>query len=726
MGIPGVWRWLQQLCPTACKTASRVDQPNTHSLFVDLNSTIHTSARQSNGNMASVLLAIDRVVKQVQPQHLLFLAIDGVPPRLKERLQRQRRSRPEPYMTDSADSFSAYFVTPGTLWMRQLETKLTEYIKEKRRTDREWAGLRVVLSGSRDPGEGEQKIMAYVRRLPRHSWDHHVVWSNDADSVLLALATHTPNITVVSERWIGTTSSYTVVDVDTLRTHIVERYTNVEARSWMSKSRIVDDLVFMTFLVGNDFLPPLLNGQLANDGLVVDGVWAMYPEFIAKHKDHLHRNGRISPLALQTLLRVLVREREERQFRRYVGVTQLGPQLTAMRVRRMEWDIQRQKLEDSSGSDSTKVCKEELDLNAWDLSEPAHRKKAKHKGKSSVRISARTNCGRRIPYVWTGKSSDFEQNVKYAAQMSGAAPLTNVFPVYTPQSKRTDGLMLKLDNVPLISIEMYLIFDWIQRVAAEESKPAIAGVLSSINHNKVAWLRSFAKALGMKLEAYGMGDTEYKPMYKKWKHAKTAMLCIGQATSTRPSLVLTLNRLASSQPLTNEFSTISNVSVVGDNEWDTLLADAHTEYERDLKISEWKASFYAQRSTEHTADRITTLYARALGWTAHYFFTGTVSSWEFTWPDDIDIAPLPSDLLACVSSMGTEWSALPESDKLPPLLREHLLSVLPPEAWSSLGQEEQTLARLLSDSEYSEETRMQVHAKLANTTEEAPMVDIWL
>ncbi|KAJ2114227.1 hypothetical protein GGF48_005101, partial [Coemansia sp. RSA 921] len=277
MGIPGVWRWLQQLCPTACKTASRVDQPNTHSLFVDLNSTIHTSARQSNGNMASVLLAIDRVVKQVQPQHLLFLAIDGVPPRLKERLQRQRRSRPEPYMTDSADSFSAYFVTPGTLWMRQLETKLTEYIKEKRRTDREWAGLRVVLSGSRDPGEGEQKIMAYVRRLPRHSWDHHVVWSNDADSVLLALATHTPNITVVSERWIGTTSSYTVVDVDTLRTHIVERYTNVEARSWMSKSRIVDDLVFMTFLVGNDFLPPLLNGQLANDGLVVDGVWAMYP-----------------------------------------------------------------------------------------------------------------------------------------------------------------------------------------------------------------------------------------------------------------------------------------------------------------------------------------------------------------------------------------------------------------------------------------------------------------
>ncbi|KAJ2499449.1 hypothetical protein GGH96_003514 [Coemansia sp. RSA 1972] len=719
MGIPGVWRWLQQLCPTACKTASRVDQPNTHSLFVDLNSTIHTSARQSNGNMASVLLAIDRVVKQVQPQHLLFLAIDGVPPRLKERLQRQRRSRPEPYMADSADAFSAYFVTPGTAWMRQLETKLAEYIKEKRQTDQEWAGLRVVLSGSRDPGEGEQKIMAYVRRLPRHSWDHHVVWSNDADSVLLALATHTPNITVVSQRWLGTAPSYTIVDVDTLRTHIIERYTPVEARSWMSSSRIVDDLVFMTFLVGNDFLPPLLSGQLANDGSVVDGVWSMYPEFIAEHKDHLHRKGRISPTAFAALMRVLVREREDRQFRRYVGVTQLGPQLTAMRVRRMEWDIQRQKLADNAGSDPAAMTKEELDLRAWDLSEPKLRKKAKHRGKSKVRISASTNIGRRVPYVWTGQSSDFEQTTD-VAQMSGAAPLT-VFPVYTPQSKRTDGLMLKLDNVPLISAEMNLIYDWIQRAAAEESKSAIAGV-SSINHNKVAWLRSFAKALGMKLEAYGMGDSEYKPMYKQWKHAKTAVLCVGQA-STRPSLVLTLNRLASSQPVTNE---ISNVSVVNNGDWDTLLSDAHTEYERDLKISEWKASFYAQRNSDHTAERIAALYARALGWTAHYFFTGTASSWEFTWPDNTDVAPLPSDLLACVSSMGTEWTALPESDKLPPLLREHLLSVLPPEAWSSLGQEEQALARLLCDSEYSEETRVQVHNKLANTNEEAPMVDIWL
>ncbi|KAJ2359318.1 5'-3' exoribonuclease 1 [Coemansia erecta] len=809
MGIPGLWRWLQQLCPAACKTATRVDQPSTHSLFVDLNSTIHHSARQSNGSMASVLHAIDAVVKQVRPQHLLFLAIDGVPPRLKERLQRERRARLEPG-ADGAEpaAFSAYFVTPGTAWMRQLETRLAAFIDEKRRTDREWTGLRVVVSGARDPGEGEHKIMEYVRRVPRHGWARHVVWSNDADTVLLALAAHAPHVTVVSERFHGAASTYTAVDVDRLRSHVLERYAPPEARAWMGARKIVDDLVFMALFVGNDFLPPLVPAAPSEDGAAVDRLWTLYAVYLAEHRAHLHRRGRIDPAALQVLLQVLVREHEDRQFRRYVGVTQLGPQIMATRVRRIAWDIQRQKLENPDADTSA----QQDTVPGWDLSVPTSRKKAKHKGKGKgktrPRMDASANGKSRIPYVWTGCAGELaaQDGIADVSQLPGAAPLAaDLFPVYAPPSKRVDGLMLKLDSRPLVSVEMLPIFNWILDIASADSSSvkgiagsssaketadsssakdiadpssakgiadsssarditgaysetttsdsapdqtsaepnpwaataepnaiiAIAGLGGCINYNKVAWLRSLAKALGMKLEAYDMSDAEFKSMYKRWKRSEHAVLFPGEASGSRPSLVLTLER----QPA--DKCVIGNrVSVVDSSAWDTLLSDASTEHERGIKVAEWKAAYYWQRSSPEKrtgafAGRISALYAQALGWTAQYFFAGTVSSWEFAWPEDADcahtgMAPLPSDLLACVRGMGAEWTAVPESDRLPPLLREHLLSVIPRDAWPMLGAEEQALARLLCEGKYSHAIRVQVHNRLANTIEEAPMVNIWL
>ncbi|KAJ2054980.1 5'-3' exoribonuclease 1, partial [Coemansia sp. S2] len=185
MGVPGLFRWLLRRFPVACWTSSRIEATGTQSLFVDLNSTLHHGARQSQGDFQAIATAVDDLVNLIQPTRLLYLAIDGVPPRMKERLQRERRER---LASAPISSFNSYSITPGTSWMHRVEAYLCEFIEHKRKSDSNWQNLSVVFSGCQDPGEGEQKIMEYLRTRGFEG-GHHCIWSNDADSVLLSLTT---------------------------------------------------------------------------------------------------------------------------------------------------------------------------------------------------------------------------------------------------------------------------------------------------------------------------------------------------------------------------------------------------------------------------------------------------------------------------------------------------------------------------------------------------------
>ena len=63
--------------------------------------------------------------------------------------------------------------------------------------------LKIVLSGSDVPGEGEHKIMDYIRRTTKkNEYDHkttHCVFGMDADLIILTLSTHMPNIMIIRE-----------------------------------------------------------------------------------------------------------------------------------------------------------------------------------------------------------------------------------------------------------------------------------------------------------------------------------------------------------------------------------------------------------------------------------------------------------------------------------------------------------------------------------------------
>jgi 5'-3' exoribonuclease 2 len=170
---------------------------------------------------------IDRLVAAVRPRRLLFLAIDGVAPRAKMNQQRSRRFRaaqevkekkemketiikdmlalgydpPEP----ESDPWDSNVITPGTSFMANISHYLRFYILRKINSNEGiWRGLTVVLSDASEPGEGEHKIMSFIRnQRNQKGYDpnqHHVLHGLDADLIMLALATHEARFTVLREK----------------------------------------------------------------------------------------------------------------------------------------------------------------------------------------------------------------------------------------------------------------------------------------------------------------------------------------------------------------------------------------------------------------------------------------------------------------------------------------------------------------------------------------------
>lgn len=417
MGVPALFRWLSQKYPKIVsgvieeqpleidgqKIPVDTTKPNPNgeefdNLYLDMNGIVHPCSHPEDGpapkDEEEMMLAIfkytDRVVNMVRPRKLLMIAIDGVAPRAKMNQQRSRRFRSAQEAQEKAKdkaellkmlksqggyieepeikkAFDSNEITPGTPFMDTLAASLRYWIAYKLNSDPAWAKMKVIISDSTVPGEGEHKIMEFIRSQrssPEHNPNtRHVIYGLDADLIMLGLATHEPHFRVLREdvfaqdskprtcRMCGQaghearecTGQAKVKDgehdekdsapplkpfiwlhVSVLREYLAaEMYVPSQPFAF-DLERALDDWVFMCFFVGNDFLPHLPSLEIRENG--IDTLIAIWRDNIPYMGGYLTKDGHVDLERAQLILEglgkqedAIFRRRKETEDRRAAG-----------------------------------------------------------------------------------------------------------------------------------------------------------------------------------------------------------------------------------------------------------------------------------------------------------------------------------------------------------------------------------------------------------------------
>lgn len=201
-----------------------------------------------------------------------LICLDGVVPMAKIRQQRMRRFK-SAWLKEldgkSSTAWDTNCITPGTQFMKRLAKKL----EELRAT---CGGRGFVLSDTDKPGEGEHKIMEWLRSKGAKDElkGNILIYGLDADLILLTmlaskackntqmylLREHTEfNGANASNR--DKKSEDIVIEYVTLNVNELQRCVGIDG----SEEKMLQYICLMT-LMGNDFIPHSLTHRLTEDG----------------------------------------------------------------------------------------------------------------------------------------------------------------------------------------------------------------------------------------------------------------------------------------------------------------------------------------------------------------------------------------------------------------------------------------------------------------------------
>lgn len=276
-GVPRLYRWISETFP---ETIADVDRGfELDNFFIDMNGIVHSCIRNSMSGgisfnedvmMKRICSYVDLLCKVVKPKNMVYLAIDGVAPAAKMQQQRSRRYKSASERNVGLANFDANAITPGTAFMENLYNSISDWIVKSMTRDPFWSrsGLRVVLSSANVVGEGEHKIMDFIRKSRTQNYYptkevsksdqnrfKNCIHGLDADLILLALASCESSTMILREKTSSmrrdplslNADSLEYVDIGLLRenlhSHICPSGSSGEHK--LTPQQIVDDFVFM-------------------------------------------------------------------------------------------------------------------------------------------------------------------------------------------------------------------------------------------------------------------------------------------------------------------------------------------------------------------------------------------------------------------------------------------------------------------------------------------------
>lgn len=285
MGIPSYFSYIVKNYPEIIK---KFVNYNLHvdNLYLDCNSIIYDlyykvaseesidlieleKSRLTSSLIKGVCLKISNYIQIVKPTKRVFIAFDGVAPVAKLEQQRSRRYKSayqnelkrQIYQKTNPDPWNTAAITPGTQFMNELSQSIKEYFLNSTQ-------LTIINSTSDIYGEGEHKIFEYIRsNAEQHKNDTTVIYGLDADLIMLSinhlpicnniyLFRETPHFIQSIDKELDPNENY-LLDIPLLTKSIVLFMNNDtnELNNETNNNSKIHDYIFLSFFLGNDFLP---------------------------------------------------------------------------------------------------------------------------------------------------------------------------------------------------------------------------------------------------------------------------------------------------------------------------------------------------------------------------------------------------------------------------------------------------------------------------------------
>jgi 5'-3' exonuclease len=206
-----------------------------------------------------VITKLDTLMADIKPSGITYIAFDGVAPVAKLEQQRSRRFKKRYDLPDKVKEFNTIEITPGTLFSKMVDTRIHEYYQNI---------SNVIVSGFFNAGEGEHKIMDYMRNNQHILMNAtNAIYGLDADLIMLALnisntiphiflLRETPHFVSYVDKTLEPNALY-LLDIAQFELQL-QKETNCSAK----------DYIFVCFLLGNDFMPHFPSINIRTGGIV--------------------------------------------------------------------------------------------------------------------------------------------------------------------------------------------------------------------------------------------------------------------------------------------------------------------------------------------------------------------------------------------------------------------------------------------------------------------------
>ena len=277
------WLMLDTNCLLHPCVANILEKYKEGQLKIDPNKNLRTQIEKYIWD--KIVQCIDDMIVQTEPEYI-YIAIDGVAPMGKILQQRQRRYRflfdkkiklnpintiqeLEEIITKTVSKpngieepvlpLSSIELTPGTDYMERLNKSMEEYLEVLKKRN-----IKCIYSSYHDEGEGEHKLLQYIKTNLKSTQEPIVIYGLDADLLFLSLGLGDGyDLYVMREKQIFANKE---VDLDE-----VPEYNYVEIKqlhTLISNLEIsTNDFIVLCYLIGNDFLPGLLTTDVKKGGL---------------------------------------------------------------------------------------------------------------------------------------------------------------------------------------------------------------------------------------------------------------------------------------------------------------------------------------------------------------------------------------------------------------------------------------------------------------------------